>query len=80
MNLREHYALTLGHWRQRLEARWDEAESLVGAARLRVWRLYLTGAEVGFRRGTTAVHQFLAVKPDQRGDARLPLTRDDWYP
>jgi cyclopropane-fatty-acyl-phospholipid synthase len=78
-NLREHYALTLGHWRQRLEAQWDEAERLVGLERLRVWRLYLTGAEVGFHRGTTAVHQFLAVKPDPQGDARLPLTRDDWY-
>jgi cyclopropane-fatty-acyl-phospholipid synthase len=78
-NLREHYTLTLRHWQERLQAHWQEAERLVGIERLRVWRLYLAGAETGFRRGTTAVHQFLAVKPDQRGDAQLPLTRDDWY-
>jgi cyclopropane-fatty-acyl-phospholipid synthase len=78
-NLREHYAITLRHWQERLEARWEEAERLIGTERLRVWRLYLAGAETGFRRGTTGVHQFLAVKPDQQGDAGLPLTRDDWY-
>jgi cyclopropane-fatty-acyl-phospholipid synthase len=78
-NLREHYAITLRHWQERLAAHWGEAERLIGAERLRVWRLYLAGAETGFRRGTTGVHQFLAVKPDQHGDAALPLTRDDWY-
>jgi cyclopropane-fatty-acyl-phospholipid synthase len=78
-NLREHYALTLRHWRERFEAGSEEAERLVGAERMRVWRLYLTGAEIGFRRDTTAVHQFLAVKPDRDGDAHMPLTRDDWY-
>jgi cyclopropane-fatty-acyl-phospholipid synthase len=78
-NLREHYALTLRHWRERFEAHRQEAQRLVGAERLRVWRLYLTGAEIGFRFGTTAVHQFLVVKPDWQGVVRLPLTRDDWY-
>jgi cyclopropane-fatty-acyl-phospholipid synthase len=78
-NLREHYALTLRHWQERFEARAEEAESLVGAERVRIWRLYLAGAEVGFQRGTTAVHQFLAVRPDKDGSSGLPLTREDWY-
>lgn len=78
-NLREHYALTLAHWRERFEATWEQAEGLVGIERLRVWRLYLAGAETGFRRGTTAIHQFLAVKPGLSGEAPVPLTRDDWY-
>ena len=78
-NLRDHYALTLRHWHDRLEKRWEEAERLVGVERLRIWRLYLIGAEIGFQRGTTAVHQFLVVKPDPAGGVGLPLTRDDWY-
>ena len=78
-NLREHYALTLNHWSRRLEAHRDEAEGIIGAERLRIWRLYLAGAEVGFRNGTTAVHQLLAVKPRGHGSAGVPLTRDDWY-
>jgi cyclopropane-fatty-acyl-phospholipid synthase len=71
--------LTLRHWRERLLARWDDAERIVGRERLRLWELYLTGSEFGFRTNTLAVHQILAVKADDNGNAGLPLTRNDWY-
>ncbi len=78
-SLREHYALTLRHWRQRLLGRRDEAERIIGRARLRLWELYLTGSEIGFRTNQLAIHQILAVKADERGHSGLPLTRGDWY-
>ncbi len=78
-SLREHYALTLRQWRERLAAHWDEAESIVGRQRLRLWELYLAGSETGFRTNALAIHQILAVKSDQRGQSRLPITRNDWY-
>jgi hypothetical protein len=33
----------------------------------------------GFDRGNLAIYQALFSKPDERGRAGLPLTRDDWY-
>lgn len=78
-NLKEHYALTLERWTAGLEARWSEAVEIVGDARARTWKLYMAGAEIGFRRGSLGVNQILAVRPDARAASRLPLTRDDWY-
>lgn len=78
-SLREHYALTLRHWRRRLLERWDEAERIIGRERLRLWELYLTGSEIGFRTNQLAIHQILAVKADGAGSSGLPLTRGDWY-
>ncbi|HEX8802677.1 MAG TPA: cyclopropane-fatty-acyl-phospholipid synthase family protein, partial [Acidimicrobiales bacterium] len=42
--LREHYAMTLRHWVDNLEAAWDEAVAEVGERRARVWRLYMAGS------------------------------------
>jgi cyclopropane-fatty-acyl-phospholipid synthase len=78
-SLREHYALTLGHWVERLEAAWDEAVRMVGVQRARVWKLYMSGSRAGFERGTIAVHQVLAVRPAAGGRSGLPLTRADWF-
>jgi cyclopropane-fatty-acyl-phospholipid synthase len=78
-SLREHYEITLRHWRRRLESNWDAAVRIAGEERARVWRLYLTGAAVSFHIGTVAIHQTLAVRPDARGASRMPLTRRDWY-
>jgi len=78
-NLREHYALTLGHWLRRLERHHAEALSFVDEATYRVWRLYLAGSAHGFRRGHIAVYQTLLAKLDSSGQTNLPLTRDDWY-
>jgi cyclopropane-fatty-acyl-phospholipid synthase len=53
----EHYARTLTHWLQRLDANAEEAERLAGAERLRVWRLYLRAARSGFQTGFTSIYQ-----------------------
>jgi cyclopropane-fatty-acyl-phospholipid synthase len=74
-SLREHYALTLRAWVANLEAHWDEAVALAGAARARIWRLYMAGAAVNFEAGRTSVHQVLGVKPEERGSSNMPLTR-----
>ncbi len=59
----EDYAVTLGHWIRRLDARLDDARRLAGEERTRVWRLYLRGVRVGFETGYTAVYQVLARRP-----------------
>ena len=78
-NLREHYALTLAAWVERLGASWNEAVGLVGLDRARVWKLYMSGSRIGFDLGSIAVHQILAVRQGAHGKAGLPLTRADWY-
>ena len=77
-SLREHYALTLGHWVHRREERHEEARRIVDETTYRVWRLYMSGSAHGFRTGRITVYQSLLSKPD-RGESRLPLTRADWY-
>ena len=78
-SLREHYALTLSNWVERLEAGWAEAVRLAGVERARVWRLYMSGSRVGFEQGSIAVHQMLAVRQGEDGESRIPLSRADWY-
>ncbi len=72
-SLREHYALTLRHWRRRLEERLAEARE----AAYRIWRLYLAASAHGFDTGRLSVYQALLAKPD-RGKSGLPLTRAVW--
>lgn len=76
--LRPHYALTLRHWVQRLEAHAEEIIRLVGERTFRVWRLYMTGCALQFEQGTTGIHQILAVRKES-GLPSLPLTRRDIY-
>jgi cyclopropane-fatty-acyl-phospholipid synthase len=78
-NLREHYALTLRQWVHRLEVNHAAALAFVDEATFRVWRLYMAGSAHGFALGELAVYQALLSKPERSGDARLPLTRRDWY-
>lgn len=73
--LREHYALTLRAWLASLEARWQEAVGLVGAARARIWRLYMSGSVVSFETAEIGINQVLAVKADPSGASGMPLTR-----
>jgi cyclopropane-fatty-acyl-phospholipid synthase len=61
--LREHYVRTIRAWLSRLEARSDEAQAIVGAEAVRVWRLYLTGAALAFEEGRMGVDQILAIRP-----------------
>jgi cyclopropane-fatty-acyl-phospholipid synthase len=72
-NLREHYAKTLAGWCQNLKDNWDDCVAEVGEATAKVWGLYMAGSRVGFERNVVQLHQVLAVKLDDRGDAGLPL-------
>jgi cyclopropane-fatty-acyl-phospholipid synthase len=65
----------LRHWVAGLESHWDEAVEHVGAARARVWRLYMAGAAINFEAGRTSVHQVLAVNKGATGASGMPLTR-----
>lgn len=76
--LRPHYALTLRHWVQRLEARREEALREVDEPTYRVWRLYMAACALEFESGGTGVYQVLASKRD-RGVWPVPLTRRDLY-
>jgi cyclopropane-fatty-acyl-phospholipid synthase len=75
--LRRHYALTLRHWVQRLEANRDAALREVDEPTYRVWRLYMAACALEFEAGGTGIYQILASR---RGVATaLPLTRQDLY-
>jgi cyclopropane-fatty-acyl-phospholipid synthase len=76
-SLREHYALTLRHWVANLESGWEEAVAEAGAARARIWRLYMAGSALGFEAGRLQVHQILAV-PAERGRSGMPLRSGSW--
>ena len=77
-NLREHYALTLRQWVNRLEARRDEAVKAVGEVTYSTWRLYMSASVHGFESGNINVNQTLLAIPVD-GKANLPLTRADLY-
>lgn len=59
--LREHYALTLRHWVANLESAWEQAVSLVGEGRARIWRVYMAASALGFEDGGLGLHQVLGV-------------------
>lgn len=75
-NLREHYALTLKHWGENLEAHWDEAVAEAGLGTARVWRLYMAASRMGFDLNTIQLHQMLGVKLSPRGKSGMPLRPD----
>ncbi|MBV9465568.1 MAG: class I SAM-dependent methyltransferase [Solirubrobacterales bacterium] len=57
------YALTLSHWIERFEGRYQDAVRLAGAERARVWRLFLHAARQGFQTGWASVYQVLTDRP-----------------
>jgi cyclopropane-fatty-acyl-phospholipid synthase len=73
--LRQHYALTLRAWVQRLEENWDEAVAATSEGRARVWRLYMAASALAFEAGDMGVNQVLTQKP---GGAPPPLRRTSW--
>ncbi|HKF48650.1 MAG TPA: class I SAM-dependent methyltransferase [Terracidiphilus sp.] len=77
-NLREHYELTLRHWVEGLRAHADEVRHHASESACRIWLLYMAGCAAAFRRGDIGVYQLLLSRPE-RGQARLPLVREDWY-
>jgi cyclopropane-fatty-acyl-phospholipid synthase len=70
--LRLHYAETLKHWRERFNARRDEARALYDERFCRMWEFYLAGAEASFRVSGNMVFQIQITK---RQDV-APRTRD----
>jgi cyclopropane-fatty-acyl-phospholipid synthase len=70
--LRQHYALTLQHWRARFAQRREAARALYGEEFCRIWEYYLAAAQCAFLHQGCAVMQFQLLK---RFDA-LPITRD----
>ncbi len=77
-SLREHYALTLKNWVQRLERNAAAARKLTDETTCRIWRLFMAGSAHGFKTGRLNVYQALLVKSN-KGSSSLPLTREDWY-
>jgi cyclopropane-fatty-acyl-phospholipid synthase len=78
-SLREHYALTLRRWRERLEANRDEGVRVTDEAVYRIWRLMFAGSAYRFDKGHANVYQALLGRPDAHGVTRVPLSRADWY-
>jgi cyclopropane-fatty-acyl-phospholipid synthase len=54
---RRDYAETLRHWARRLDEHLDQAMSMAGAERVRVWRLYLRAARRSFESGYLSIYQ-----------------------
>jgi len=77
--LRPHYARTLWHWVDRLEARRSEARAMVGEKRLRTWLIYMAGSAHAFTRGWISIYQLLGVKMQPDGAVPYPLTREHIY-
>ena len=75
--LRLHYAKTLHEWHKRFTENWERAAALYDDRFCRMWELYLTSCEIGFRHDAIVVYQIQLAKTK---DA-VPLTRDyiaDW--
>lgn len=75
--LRPHYAMTLRHWLQALDASRERAEAVAGAIVRRIWRLYMAGSAHYFSEGGLGVYQILAGHRHARQP--LPLRRADLY-
>jgi cyclopropane-fatty-acyl-phospholipid synthase len=78
-NLRPHYARTLWHWVERLEANQQAALATSGEKVYRIWRIYMAGSAHAFERGWMCVYQILAGKPLARGRLGVPATREYIY-
>ena len=72
-NLREHYALTLRRWVANLEENWEPAVAEVGAARARIWRLYMAASAVNFEDNHLHIDQVVAIRTPASGLSSMPL-------
>ncbi|MEA3301930.1 MAG: cyclopropane-fatty-acyl-phospholipid synthase family protein [Pseudomonadota bacterium] len=77
--LREHYGLTCKAWHDALLSNRDEAISIVGLEKYRMWIIYLAGVATGFTVGSMHIFQVVASRHSSKGPSELPLTRDDLY-
>ena len=78
-NLREHYALTLRHWVNRLVERREEAVKASDEVTYRTWRLYMSASAYGFESGNINVNQTLLAKMTRDGKSNVPFSRADLY-
>lgn len=78
-SLREHYARTLRHWLQRLEANEAAAVAIAGPETFRIWRLNMGASADAFSGGRIGVVQMLLMRTDESGSGSLPWTREDLY-
>jgi len=63
---RSDYVRTLREWLRNLQEHDARAVELIGAERMRVWRLYVRAARRGFETGFTSVFQVLCERPAER--------------
>jgi cyclopropane-fatty-acyl-phospholipid synthase len=78
-NLREHYALTLRNWVNRLETHREQAVKVSDEVTYRTWRLYMSASAFGFESGNINVNQTLLVKMTREGKSNVPFSRADLY-
>ncbi|MEO8784835.1 MAG: cyclopropane-fatty-acyl-phospholipid synthase family protein [Candidatus Saccharimonadales bacterium] len=76
-NLRPHYAKTLHEWHRRYLQHHAAIVKKYGSKFDRMWQLYLSGSESGFRDGALGLSQFVFSKGINN---QLPLTREHVYP
>ncbi|QHQ33729.1 SAM-dependent methyltransferase [Algicella marina] len=67
-----HYAETCRHWRERFHANRDAVLKLYDERFLRMWEVYLVGADLGFRHDRIYVGHFQLC----RHQDRVPIRRD----
>ncbi len=78
-NLREHYALTLRHWVDRLAQHREEAVKASDEVTYRTWRLYMSASVYGFESGSININQTLLAKMTGAGKSNVPFSRADLY-
>lgn len=78
-NLRPHYGQTLWHWVSRLEAQAEEARSLIGEHKYRIWRIYMAGSAYAFDHGWMELWQVLAGKAVNGVQKAYPFQRTYQY-
>lgn len=78
-NLRSHYGQTLWHWVSRLEVQAEEARSLIGEHKYRIWRIYMAGSAYAFDHGWMELWQVLAGKAVNGVQKAYPFQRTYQY-
>lgn len=78
-SLREHYALTLRNWVERLQRNREQAIRVSDPITYRTWRLYMSASAYGFESGNINVNQTLLAKMTPDGRSSVPPSRADLY-
>lgn len=78
-NLREHYALTLRHWVNRLAEQHAEAVKVADEVTYRTWRLYMSASVYGFESSNINVNETLLAKMRHEDKSSVPSSCTDLY-